>query len=83
MLKTYMTTTDGETYSAKSPLDFVQQLKDTSQTARHITLNQFMRETAERAQQATGFKVSHRSAKAFLEGLLAAGLVKEVQPEAA
>lgn len=82
MLRTYVTD-DGETYTVKSPLDFVQQLKDTSRTARHITMNQFMRETAARAAQATGFKISARSAKAFLEGLLAAGLVKEKQNEQA
>ena len=81
MTKIYVTTDDGQRYAAKTPLDFVQQLKDSSRTARHITLNQFMREAAERAQHATGFKISSRSAKAFLAGLLAAGLVKEMQEE--
>jgi hypothetical protein len=77
MTKVYVTTDDGERYSAANPLDFVKKLKDTSRTARHITLNQFMRDVAERAEQATGFKVSHRSAKAFLGDLVRAGLVKE------
>ena len=81
MLRTYVTTDDGEAYTCKTPLDFVQQLKDSSRTARHITMNQFMREAAARAEQATGFRVSARSAKAFLEGLMAAGLVKEQKNE--
>ena len=77
MPKTYVTTDDGATYTCKNPLDFVQQLKDSSRTARHITLNKFMVETAARVAQSTGFKISVRSAKALLEGLLKAGLVKE------
>lgn len=81
MTHVYVTTDDGERYTAKTPLDFVQQLKDSSRTARHITLNQFMRDAAARAEQATGFKINTRSAKGFLEGLMAAGLVKEAQAE--
>jgi hypothetical protein len=79
MTKIYVTTDDGQRYEAKTALDFVQQLKDSSRTARHITINQFMREMADRAQSMTGFKINVRSAKGFLESLIVAGLVKEVQ----
>lgn len=82
MTRIYVTTDDGQRYAAKSPLAFVQQLKDSSRTAQHITLNQFMREAAARAQQTTGFKINHRSAKGFLESLLAAGLVKQEEEHA-
>ena len=76
MLKTYVTTDDGETFVCKNAMDFVKQLKDTSRASGEITLNQFMRETAARAQQSTGFKIEYRNVQGFLEGLLKAGLVK-------
>jgi hypothetical protein len=79
MKKTYVTTTDGEQYHAANALDFVKQLKDSSMTSVGLTLNQFMRETAKRAEDATGFKVRHQHSSIFLEDLLRAGLVKEVQ----
>lgn len=76
MAKRYVTD-DGEKYVAKNALDFVKQLKDSSRTAQHITLNQFMREAAARAEQATGFKINHKTATGFVRGLIEAGLVKE------
>lgn len=76
-MKTYITTDDGQVYSAKDALDFVKQLKESSRTAQGLTLNQFMRETAQRAADGTGFKIANRNAEQFLASLLHAGLVKE------
>lgn len=78
-MKTYVTTSDGEQYQAKSPIDFVKQLKDSSRMAQGQTLNQFMRDTAHRAHDATGFRVRHYHSSVFLEDLLRSGLVKEAQ----
>ena len=74
----YVTTADGEMFTAASPMEFVKLLKDSSRTAQGLTLNQFMRETAQRAQDGTGFKIRTRNADQFLADLLHAGLVKEV-----
>lgn len=74
---TYVTTTDGETYKAESPLHFVRQLKDSSFSGADLTLNEFMRETAARTERDTGFKIKPHNAARFVEGLLRAGLVKE------
>lgn len=78
-MKHYVTTTDGEVYAAKNALEFVQKLKDSSRMAQDLTINQFMRDVAQRAEQDTGFKIKHHNAEAFLASLLHAGLVKETQ----
>ncbi len=76
-MKTYITTTDGQAYHVADALDFVVQLKESSHTGAGLTLNQFMRETAKRAAQDTGFTINPRNAETFLASLLHAGLVKE------
>lgn len=76
-MRTFITTSDGEVYKAEDALDFVQQLKDSSRMAEGLTLNQFMREVAQRAEQDTGFRIRTHCVGDFLDDLLAAGLVKE------
>jgi hypothetical protein len=76
-MRTFVTASDGEVYKAEGALDFVQQLKDSSRMAEGLTLNQFMREVAQRAEQDTGYRIRAHCVGDFMDDLLTAGLVKE------
>lgn len=76
-MRVFMTVSDGEIYHAKDAVEFVQRFKDSSRFGVDLSLNKFMREVAERVKRETGHNVNGHSARQFLAGLIAAGLVKE------
>lgn len=66
---------DGDTITAKTNKEFVQKLNESSLFGRRRSLDEFIKETAERCKVQTGSKVRTTNIDIFVKDLVKAGFV--------